>query len=497
MELKTLPLLDNFETTLSQEWNGQVGKMKVDDLPAITVDEAGKFVWGFSTYVIVNPDKKNFQLAEVDGYDRSEKTLNVVNIDLLKWLGVNYEPHHHNQKSIVRISNNFAFWKKFLDVLNSKADYGVGKISWDFFLDVAWNLKFKDQNNTEITLSDIAGKIWQDKKVSITWEDEAGFLKNKLGAWFKFVWGKVEVDLWSVNFSETSEENFSENSFVLNWNKKVKLFKKENLDFLSKNIWNIEAVAWENLKKWDLVYFYPDKSCQLDVNFQGKDITRGVYSNDTAVKTVTKIRIKDKNFKISKLAFQIAWDWCFVKIFSSYDFVNMNWSNLICQFENRNQAWNFWVDVDLLPDVDYFIEFRADFWVGTFSAPDELKNFMDFLDFRAVNRAGASYAVDNAVSFCRVQVKSTKTNQVFKNFSPLIWERRWKNTKDEVYFDAVVMADCIEWENVILKADGIIRKSEIHNLWNRNIWENFWWDYIRIWKYKSGISFSDFIWINS
>lgn len=175
----------------------------------------------------------------------------------------------------------------------------------------------------------------------------------------------------------------------------------------------------------------------------------------------------------------------------------MNWSNLIYQFENRNQAWNFWVDVDLLPDVDYFIEFRADFWVGTFSAPDELKNFMDFLDFRAVNRAGASYAVDNAVSFCGVQVKSTKTNQVFKNFSPLIWERRWKNTKDEVYFDAVVMADCIEWENVILKADGIIRKNEIHNLWNRNIWENFWLDYIRIWKYKSGISFSDFIWINS
>ena len=112
MELKVIPLLDNYETTLAQEWNWQVWKMKVYNLPSIPVDWNWKFEWWFTTFVVVDPDKPNSQLAEIDWYNKVDKTLNVIKVELQKWLNVNYNQTFHSQKAIVRISNNFAFWKK-------------------------------------------------------------------------------------------------------------------------------------------------------------------------------------------------------------------------------------------------------------------------------------------------------------------------------------------------------------------------------------------------
>lgn len=242
MELKTIPLLDNFETTLSQEWDWQIWKMKVDDLPNIPLDASGKFAWGFTTYVVVNPDKQNSQIAEIDGYNSQEKTLNVINVNLEKWLNLNYNPSFASQKSIVRISNNFAFWKKIAEVVNSKQDYGIWAITGDYFLNVSGSLKFKDGQNSEITLSDIAWKIGQNNKVSIDWTDSSNFLKNKIWKWLKISGSlenkKVEVDFQTADFWNLKEENFNENIFLLTTNnKKISLsglLASEN-DILSKN----------------------------------------------------------------------------------------------------------------------------------------------------------------------------------------------------------------------------------------------------------------------
>lgn len=260
MELKTIPLLDNYETTLSQEWNGQIWKMKVDDLPNIPVDSAWKFIWWFTTYVIVNPDKANFQLAEIDGYNSQEKTLNVINVNLQKWLWLNYTFSHHNQKSIVRISNNFAFWKKISEIVNSKQDYGIWDISWDYFLNIQnWVLKFKDKDNVEITLSDIAWKIWQDKKVSIDWTDTAKFLKDKIWTWLEVTWSwenkKISVNFSNIDFSAYPKTDLSWNSeiIVLEWWEKKKISLNELLDFVKYQTSVYDFVGttfWNDLNYW-------------------------------------------------------------------------------------------------------------------------------------------------------------------------------------------------------------------------------------------------------
>lgn len=252
MELKIIPLLDNFETTLAQEWNWQIWKMKVDDLPSVPVDWNWKFVWWFTTYVIVNPDKINYQLAEIDGYDKVEKTLNVINVNLQKWLDVNYTASTHNQKSIVRISNNFAFWKKIAEVVNSKQDYWIWKISGksEYIIEVEWwVLKFKDKDNTLISLTDIAGKIWQDKKVSIDWDDEATFLRRKLWTWFNVTWNgdnkRINVAIkewdWSLDWIEFWRE---QNLILLNNEGEIKSTSTnqiiEKFDDHNGRIWALE-----------------------------------------------------------------------------------------------------------------------------------------------------------------------------------------------------------------------------------------------------------------
>lgn len=324
MDFKTIPLLDNYETTLAQEWDWQVWKIKVDDLPNVAVNSEGKFEWWFTTYIIVNPDKVNFQLAEIDGYDAINKTLNVININLLKWLWVNYNLSHHNQKSIVRISNNFAFWKKLSDVLNSKADYGNWTIFWDYFLNIQnWNLKFKDKDNVEISLTDIAWKIGQDKKVSITWEDEASFLQNKIWKGLKVVWDnqnkKIDVDYGTIDFSWLpTKTNLEASDFLLTSNKKkIPAFSNFATDEEVKNLSNLN----KNLHLWHLLIMYsninliqkaiPSNTIRLssdnEVYAEGGT---GSYGKYPALKSV----VINCNWTI-KLSFEVKKD-------SSYDWTN-------------------------------------------------------------------------------------------------------------------------------------------------------------------------------
>jgi hypothetical protein len=71
--LDKIPLIDGFETTLSQQYTGGEGDMYVDDVPNFT------FPSGVTTYVVVNPGKSIQQVVEVD----------VINVDSLNVCNVN------------------------------------------------------------------------------------------------------------------------------------------------------------------------------------------------------------------------------------------------------------------------------------------------------------------------------------------------------------------------------------------------------------------------
>jgi hypothetical protein len=47
--LDTLPIIDNFKTTLAQSWNGSTGIIYVNNVPAVTLPS------GVKTYAVINP----------------------------------------------------------------------------------------------------------------------------------------------------------------------------------------------------------------------------------------------------------------------------------------------------------------------------------------------------------------------------------------------------------------------------------------------------------
>lgn len=313
MELKVIPLLDNYETTLAQEWNWQVWKMKVDNLPTIPVDWNWKFEWWFTTFVIVNPDKPNSQLAEIDWYNSADKTLNVIKIELQKWLNVNYNQTFHSQKSIVRISNNFAFWKKVEEVINSKQDYWIWTVDngKDYFINVKWwILKLKDKDNSEITLSDIATKTGQNNKVSINDTDTPWFLADKIWNWFKINdhnWKpKVDIDYDTMNFNFEIKDTFQNwDYFVLANKKRIWVFQNnasanevEKFDNSYKTItpntlWHL----FKNLNMTQIAAAADSVRFENNIEFDSKD-ARDKEVKKFQIKIWWKIRLKF-NFKHS------------------------------------------------------------------------------------------------------------------------------------------------------------------------------------------------------
>lgn len=114
--LKWIPAQDDFETTLSATWNGWTWSMSVFAVPDGTLP-----VWEFS-YIVVEPWTNNMQVAKVSGWDSVWKTFTVSSIDVEKSHWVNYTAKTHPANSIVRVSNNFAFWKEIQSAIASKVN---------------------------------------------------------------------------------------------------------------------------------------------------------------------------------------------------------------------------------------------------------------------------------------------------------------------------------------------------------------------------------------
>jgi len=117
--LTRIPAIDNFETQLSSAYSGWVGTINVTSVPSWTIES------GETSYLVINPWKSNMQVVEIDGWNSWANTFNVVSITVEKWNGVNYTSQSHAANSIVRFSNNYAFWKDIRTALNSKVSPDV------------------------------------------------------------------------------------------------------------------------------------------------------------------------------------------------------------------------------------------------------------------------------------------------------------------------------------------------------------------------------------
>lgn len=114
--ISVYPLIDQFETTLSQEWDGNTWTIYVNATPGFT------FPAWVTTYVVVDADNSRIQVAEISAYDASAKTMTVSNVTIEKGAWVNYSATTHSIGAKVRISNNYAFWKAVVNAISNKID---------------------------------------------------------------------------------------------------------------------------------------------------------------------------------------------------------------------------------------------------------------------------------------------------------------------------------------------------------------------------------------
>lgn len=126
--LKWIPAQDDFETTLSATYNGGVWSMWVFHVPDSTLP-----MWEY-TYAVIEPWTQNMQVVKISGWTNSPKELIVSDITVEKANWVNYTAKSHPANSIVRVSNNYQFWKDIQNAVNSKAD---PSIVWDYSF--SWN----------------------------------------------------------------------------------------------------------------------------------------------------------------------------------------------------------------------------------------------------------------------------------------------------------------------------------------------------------------------
>ena len=115
-QLTNIPLQDNYKSTLSQIWDGNVWTIYVNTTPSFT------FPSWVKTYICVDPWKTNMQVARISAYDATLKTITVDNITLDKWNGVAYTAQTHTVGSVIEISDNYQFREDILTAINTKVN---------------------------------------------------------------------------------------------------------------------------------------------------------------------------------------------------------------------------------------------------------------------------------------------------------------------------------------------------------------------------------------
>ena len=112
MAITKYPLIDAFETTLSQEWDWNTWTIYVNSVPEFT------FPWWVTTYIVVDADNSKIQVAEINAISTWAKTMTVNSVSVAKWNWVAYTSQVHSIGAKVRISDNYIFWKTIIEAVN-------------------------------------------------------------------------------------------------------------------------------------------------------------------------------------------------------------------------------------------------------------------------------------------------------------------------------------------------------------------------------------------
>lgn len=181
--LSKYPLEDNFKTSLTQSWDWSTGAVNVATVPTFT------FPSWITTYIVVNPWKSNMQIATINAYDWTAKTLTVSDITLEKWASVNSTAQTHNVWSVVIISDNYQFWKDIFDAVNSKLDNDADW-NWAVATDFAWI---------------VSKSLTTAQRVALTWENWMIVYDTDFWVHYQYIgWAWSTFATWAVvNATET------------------------------------------------------------------------------------------------------------------------------------------------------------------------------------------------------------------------------------------------------------------------------------------------------
>ena len=226
-DLTTLPLQDNYQSTLSQSRNGATGTIYVNTVPSFT------FPAGKKCYIVVNPEKSNMQVARISAYDATAKTITVDSITVDKGNGVAYTQQSHAVGSKVMISDSYQFREDLATAIDSKVDTNSDDTATGKFVDatardayftspVNWNTAYLTSlwawtdyiggaRTTRATWSvvnastTVAGKVEKADSGEVT-------------AWTSTGWTGAELFVWPAELKTVTDTlNSLKNYWFWNW----------------------------------------------------------------------------------------------------------------------------------------------------------------------------------------------------------------------------------------------------------------------------------------
>lgn len=384
-DLTIYPMQDNFETTLSQSWNGAVGTIYVNDIPDATLP-ADTY-----TYVVINPGQTNMQVARTSWWsDSPTNSFTIDSIVVNKWPWLAYSATSHSSNATVRFSNNYQFREDIKTAINSKLDDDWWAVS-DFDLTVSWTsfrfrndgwvMKFRDSENIEVSLSDLA-ETWSDQKVAVSsWDTTPWLLDGKLWAWdwiSKSVWSAgwdetldVSVDLTDTNtfVSTSSWATDSGKSTVLNSSWKIDNFVSSatsSTKWIVEMATDIEALAgtdetrYVNSKQLEdnILYKWEVISIASDTLQSSADTERSSYwtDSDTKYKQMTvgfnwTIRVK-VDWKATFNRLNDDWTVSIYVNWSSVAYIRVDEDTWLYETLSVDTNVNVWDTVEIWLDAD-------------------------------------------------------------------------------------------------------------------------------------------------
>lgn len=251
------PMQDQFKTKLTQEYDWvSLWSIFVQETPTFTLPSGAKYC------VVLSPNTSIQQAVVIDAFSTWAKTLNVSDASINKWPWLAYTQSTHPVGAEVIITDNFAHWEEMVSVINSKLDQTGWSVS-DFDLSVTWSnwrirkdgndMKFRDDNQSEVTLSTIAS-AWADEKTKISVSDTtAWYLWAKLTTWdwlsktIVSPWGDESIDL-DIDLTDTTIFTATQVSGkvpLLNGSGRVTPFINSQADWsaTSSELWMVEMAT--------------------------------------------------------------------------------------------------------------------------------------------------------------------------------------------------------------------------------------------------------------